>query len=224
MRRIFLAAMGLCLMVATGAIADPPADPGYIANPAWIARPLQAQLPANYPDADYRAQVGLMCAVHEGRLSACRAADSEPPREFLDAAIAAMTLAQIGPQDADGKSTDGRDLFVIETFPPPSAGRASSEAAALITGITWLERPNAGDFSRYWPRGNFGLSGGATLDCLVKADGHLICTVFFETPPGLGFGDAAIKIARGFRMAAEMRDGRPTLGGRVRVPITFRSQ
>jgi len=43
-----------------------------------------------------------------------------------------------------------------------------------------------------------------------------------EDPPGYGFGDAAIQISHSFRMAPRTTDGRPTVGGRLLVAITFR--
>jgi protein TonB len=46
--------------------------------------------------------------------------------------------------------------------------------------------------------------------------------VISEDPTGWGFGEAALRISRNFRAAAQTNDGRPTSGGRTRVPISFR--
>ena len=64
--------------------------------------------------------------------------------------------------------------------------------------------------------------GRVTLDCIVDGDGRISCTVVSEDPTGWGFGEAAMRISRNFRAAAQTSDGRPTSGGRTRVPITFR--
>jgi protein TonB len=57
---------------------------------------------------------------------------------------------------------------------------------------------------------------------LVSPDGRISCSVINEDPSGWGFGEAAMRISRSFRMAAQTADGRPTNGGRIRVPISFR--
>jgi periplasmic protein TonB len=103
--------------------------------------------------------------------------------------------------------------------PPPAPPTPS-----VITGARWLQRPGQRDFDRYYPtRANErGQSGRVQLDCLVDSTGRIACTVVSEDPPGWGFGDAAIRISRSFRMAPQTADGRPTSGGRIPVPITFR--
>lgn len=93
-----------------------------------------------------------------------------------------------------------------------------------LTGVVWLERPNARDFERYYPPDARAQSveGRVALDCLVDAEGRVTCAVATEDPLGWGFGEAALRISRYFRMAAATRDGRPTSGGSVRVTIAFR--
>jgi protein TonB len=97
---------------------------------------------------------------------------------------------------------------------------------AVLTTVMWLERPSAADFARYYPRPALRsrIEGRAVLDCTVDAEGLLSCTVATEDPEGQGFGEAALSLSRHFRMAQQTRDGRPTEGGRARVPITFRLQ
>lgn len=90
-------------------------------------------------------------------------------------------------------------------------------------GPVWLTQPTIADFAAIYPPEALaaGISGEATLDCLVDGAGLLTCTVTRETPPGAGFGEAAIRASRLFRMAPEGRDGRPTAGGRLVRVIRF---
>lgn len=106
----------------------------------------------------------------------------------------------------------------VAVDPPPRPPTPS-----VITNPTWLERPNARDFARYYPERALerGQEGRVNLACLVAADGRIACTVTSEDPTGWGFGDAAMRISRHFRMAPATRDGAATSGGRVNVPIRF---
>jgi protein TonB len=104
---------------------------------------------------------------------------------------------------------------------------APSEAdiarAQLLEHPQWAARPGADDFQRSYPAVAMdrNLEGHVTLDCLVQGNGALKCRVGDETPAGLGFGQAAIDIARTFR-AAPIVNGVRSAGKHVHVPIAFR--
>ncbi len=106
----------------------------------------------------------------------------------------------------------------VAVDPPPAPPTPS-----VITNPQWLERPNARDFARYYPERALerGQEGRVNLACIVAADGRIACTVTSEDPSGWGFGEAALRISRHFRMAPATRDGAATSGGRVNVPIRF---
>lgn len=107
----------------------------------------------------------------------------------------------------------------VAVDPPPAP-----PTPAVLTGMVWLQRPSSQDFNRYYPQRALDREqeGRVMLDCLVDASGRISCTVASEEPSGWGFGEAALRISRNFRAAAQTSDGRPTSGGRTRVPITFR--
>lgn len=112
------------------------------------------------------------------------------------------------------------EIPVTLTPPPPPAPPAPPQ----ITDPTWIERPSGRDFARYYPERAIEREreGRVVLNCVVGSDGRISCTVSSEDPTGWGFGEAALRISRHFRMAPATADGRPTDGGRVRVPINFR--
>lgn len=226
MRPLWLAAALAALMVvASVALAQQHAEP--IAEPVWVTEPPQAQFRYPFTTSEYRRQVPLLCRVAGSELTECQAAEPTPDN-FLSAAVAAASQARIATRDAHGAPTNGREISITVQFPgmpipvaidpPPAPPNAS-----VLTGLVWLARADGSDFARLYPvrAKQDRVSGRATLDCLVGVDGALSCTVLSEEPPGYGFGEATLQIAREFRLAVQTREAVPTAGGRVRLPIRW---
>ena len=95
---------------------------------------------------------------------------------------------------------------------------------SVISNPQWIERPDGRVYAREYPDRALEREreGRVVLDCVVGADGHISCSVASEDPDGWGFGAAAVRISRSFRMSPRLENGQPTEGGRVRVPIAFR--
>jgi TonB family protein len=77
---------------------------------------------------------------------------------------------------------------------------------------------------RYYPPAALAeaASGVAVLECTVTRKGTLdACKALRESPEGMHFGDAAVKLASKFRMKTTTRSGASAVGRVVRMPIEF---
>ena len=112
----------------------------------------------------------------------------------------------------------------IETPVPPKAAPPPPPRPSVITNPDWARRPSGEDIARYYPDRAMRMNteGRATISCTVTAKGTLeSCEVQAEEPADMGFGEAALRMSKLFRMRPKTQDGAPVEGGSVRIPIRF---
>jgi len=145
-----------------------------------------------------------------------------PPPETPPTPPRARPQVQLPPiENAEPMETELAPLEPQE-FVEIDAGPISSEPPlATITRPTWVRQPR--DLQAYYPPRALarGTEGSVALNCVVRVTGLLDCAVVSETPEGWGFANAALRIARDYRMVPAMRDG-VAVEGRYQMRVPFR--
>lgn len=203
---------------------DPPETFLKLPQPTFNDAPTAAQVAEAFP----KQAIGKRAVIHavlrcevraDGSLWGCLQQVREPFSLSADAVRALSKGFSVALSD-DMRASDKTlvvDLPVTihdpnQPIPPPRV--ASPE---------WRRSIDPDQLAAIYPAkaADAGLkSGRGVVECDVDHTGQLInCQPVSETPAGLGFGDAALQVARAMAMDPWTSDGEPVEGARIRLPI-----
>jgi len=198
----------------------------YVETPTWLAAPSRADMDAAFPNPE-RGQEGhvvLDCRVRaDGGLQRCRTLSEVPEhRGFGPAARGLADRFRMAPIPGVEMS----DLFVQVPFHFDLPGQAAESAEnRMMTNPDWRSLPDAPEaLDTFPPQARaLGLTEGrATVSCRIQSDGTTAdCAAREADPPGVGFEEAAVSLARLFAVNPWSADGRPFQRERVSIPFRF---
>ena len=171
-----------------------PAKTAVITNPDWARRPNGDEFSRFYPNVDNSGEAHIRCDVRaDGRLAGCLVLSESPPGQgFGEATLKIASFFQMKPRLIDGRPVGGA---VVETtirwLAPASGPRRSVEAS-----------PTQEQVEAVWPEKAPLHAAQVLLSCRITPDGQAKgCAVSREDPPGVGFGEAALKLAKLYRFS-----------------------
>jgi hypothetical protein len=193
-----------------------------IDDPVWVQAASFDDLAAAYPaqGGGVEGYAVARCRVaRSGAMAACQTMKEQPEGHgFGDAASRlAMAKFRISQQVASPFHRDPVLVDVAVRFQPP--GKLDRTVMAPI----WLAGVDPQAAPKVFPPEAVAAgrtSGLGVTKCAVSADGSLSgCTAEPGEPDGLGFSEAAAKLASGMKMNLWSADAAPVVGGVVHIPI-----
>jgi TonB family protein len=192
-------------------------------GPVWDKAPDRADWAKAYPakaaQAGMSGAVQMRCSASEaGALQDCTVISEAPIGQGFGAAALSLAAGmELKPTTADGKPVAGRSFIVPVKFDP-----GVLQGGTTITEPDWVRTPTNDELVRYFPANAAPAGGRALLHCYVTNRGFMDrCSVSDETPPGRGYGGAALAVTDLFVMRPMTVDGEPVGGADINIPIRF---
>lgn len=196
-------------------------------DPVWAAAPTFDDLAAAYPAAGHGVEgyVAAHCKVDRsgprtGLLQQCQAIKEAPHDQgFAKAALSLTPRFRIAAA-ALARAPHGADLWVdVPIRLPPPAEIADRTVMAPVWVASFDPRATPKLFPPEAVASGI-TTGRGVARCEVAADGALTaCAPEPGDPDGLGFSEAAVKLASAMKMNLWSADGAPVEGGVVHIPI-----
>lgn len=217
-------ALGLAASVPALAAGEEAAPS--VVNTGWLRTPttdeISEAMPAKARSAGVSGTATLRCLVNAaGALAQCSVVSEQPAGfDFGSAALRLSDSFRTAPV-VDGKSVDGATAMIPMVFMNFDAqGRTQ---VALINNPPWVSTPSAADVKAAYPPQAASVEGGtASVRCDFQANGQTrTCVVRAVSPEGLGFGEAAQKLAARFVINARPLDTATLQLVNADIPFTF---
>lgn len=102
------------------------------------------------------------------------------------------------------------------------SGGGSATATVTLGHAEWVTKPSEADFRHEWPFSGRNVDAQVVLSCRVRRGNQPYgCSVLYEKPAGLGFGQAAIRLTYRSRIRPMQVNGRDWYDLPVGIPFRF---
>jgi TonB family protein len=191
-------------------------------SPIWARAASFEDLARAYPAKGGGAEgyAVAQCRVEtSGRLTTCSIVKESPEnRGFADAALSLVGKFKVAPQMAVSRHFAPLWVDLPIRLPPPR-----EVAERTVTAPTWISGVDLQATPKVFPPEAVAAgvdTGRGVARCVVGDDGGLTqCAPESAQPSGLGFSEAAAKLAATLKMNLWSADGAPVEGGVVHVPV-----
>lgn len=133
-----------------------------------------------------------------------------------------LPVAALAQAPEPGAATPAEVAEPAEDEPSERAVITPFEAPSTRARV--VQRPSSEEIGDFYPEDaqRRELGGKATVECEIANSQRLVnCVLTEETPRGLGFGAALLRVATLYRVAPPTYDGKVIEGAKFTIPMTF---
>lgn len=179
--------------------------------------------------APQAVEVTLQDEKVESPRSPSQSRNPSPPRELtqrIDAFPASLPVTSSPPAGVGDLSIDGASATGDGDGDDSGNGRGAGAGPGNTTVAApfWIEQPTPTQMRLHTPYEAVrdGVSGTVVLMCQVNHEHRARrCRIEREAPAAYGFGHAALRLSRLFRIQPFMRNGEPQYDAWIRIPVLF---